>query len=270
MLGEEGSSLIKTGIGPLRKVDLSAMLKRMETDDPDESAIFCELGPFADPKSFLLCMLDRRQPPLDTYSQGIYKLLRLFIDWIPIPAGAGRLGFVISHPDLDIQNVMVSKEGRLCGLIDWDGVAAVPRCIGNERYPSWLTRDWDLAKYRYGQESSAGTEMFEDSPEDLAFYRSMYLRFMELCLTAREDTKLTRNSLIVENLGIAEDDPSCTHEIGGKIFDAIVLHEDGGSDKSASDRDDFHLYDVAYALAYGELDEIRLQRIETGFATLCS
>jgi hypothetical protein len=40
-----------------------AILKRMETDHPYESPIFCEGGPFADPKSFLLCMLDRRQPP---------------------------------------------------------------------------------------------------------------------------------------------------------------------------------------------------------------
>ena len=47
-----------TGIGPLRKVDLSAQLERMVTDDPEESAIFCELGPSADLKSFLLCMLD--------------------------------------------------------------------------------------------------------------------------------------------------------------------------------------------------------------------
>jgi aminoglycoside phosphotransferase (APT) family kinase protein len=52
------------------------------------------------------------------------KLLRLFIDWIPISAGADKPEFVLLHPDLGIQNVLVSKEGRLCGLIDWHGVAA--------------------------------------------------------------------------------------------------------------------------------------------------
>jgi predicted Ser/Thr protein kinase len=52
---EDGNS---TGIGPLRAVDMSAMLERMESDDPDESPIFCEVGPFTDQKSFLLCMLD--------------------------------------------------------------------------------------------------------------------------------------------------------------------------------------------------------------------
>ena len=211
-------------------------------------------------------MLDRREPPPNTYSQGIYKLLRLFIDWAPIPTGADKPGFVLTHPDLDIQNVLVSKEGRLCGLIDWDGVAAVPRCIGNERYPSWLTRDWDPAKYLYGQESSADTDIIEDSPEALAFYRSMYLHFMEIYLTAGEDSKLTRNSLIIENLWIAADDPCCTHEIVGKIFDSIV----DGSHKPTSDRDDLYLWDVANALAYGELDQFRLQWIKRGFATLFS
>ncbi|KAN0070667.1 serine/threonine protein kinase, partial [Elaphomyces granulatus] len=257
-----------TGIGPLRAVDVSAMLDRMETDDPDdpdESPIFCEVGPFTDPKSFLLCMLDRREPPPDTVGQGMYKLLRLFIDWIPTPA-ADKPEFVLSHPDLSIQNVLVSKEGRLCGLLDWDGVAAVPRCIGNERYPSWLTRNLDPMKYCYDEESTDDTDIPEDSPKALAFYRSMYLNFMAKCLPCEDDTKLTRNSLIVENLCIAADDPCCTHEIVSKIFDEIVLLDD--ECLKSTDRDDFFLYDVACALANGELDEFRLQWIKRGFETL--
>lgn len=59
-----GGDCNPTGIGPMRALDMSAILERMETDDPDESPIFCEVGPFTDPKSFFLCMLDRRlQPP---------------------------------------------------------------------------------------------------------------------------------------------------------------------------------------------------------------
>ena len=55
-------------------------------------------------------------------------------------------------------------------------------------------------------------------------------------------TKLTRNSLIVENLSIAADDPCCTYEIVSKIFDEIVLLDDDCL--KSTDRDDFLLYDM--------------------------
>ena len=152
-------------IGPLRTADMPAMLKRLNNDEDDQSPIFCELGPFKDQKSQLLCMLDRLEPSPDAYCQGLNKLLRLFIEWVPEEYSAGAPAFVLTHPDLDIQNVLVSEEGTLRGLIDWDGVAAVPKCIGNERYPSWLIRDWDPMKYGLrdleedvepGQNSEAG------------------------------------------------------------------------------------------------------------------
>jgi hypothetical protein len=191
--------------------------------------------------------------------------LQLFLDWAPIP---DKPEFVLSHPNLDIQNVIVSKEGELCGLIDWDGVATVPRCLGNERYPSWLTRDWDPSAYCYGIEQFFDTEVLEDSPETLALYRSMYLDFMAKCVASEEDTKLTRNSLIIENLCIAANESLCTDGIVRKIFDEIVLLDDEAL--KSTDRDDFLLYDITLALADGELDEFRLQWIKRGFKALCS
>jgi len=40
---------------------------------------------------------------------------------------------------------MISNDGdyRMLSIIDWDGVATSPLCLGNERYPHWLTREWD-------------------------------------------------------------------------------------------------------------------------------
>jgi hypothetical protein len=70
---------------------------------------------------------------------GMAVLLRELVSWVPEPKG--DKGFVLAHPDFDIQNVIVWEEGELRGLIDWDGVAALPRSLGNERYPGWLTRD---------------------------------------------------------------------------------------------------------------------------------
>jgi hypothetical protein len=124
-------------------------------------------------------------------------------------------------------------------------------------------------KYCYEGESSDDTGIFEDSPQTLAFYRSTYLNFMAKCLSSEDDTKLTRNSLIVENLSIAADDPCCTYGIVSKIFDEIVLLDD--ECLKSTDRDDFLLYDIACALVDGELDEFRLQWIKRGFETLlCS
>lgn len=61
-----------TSIGPMRKLDVPSRLDRQRTGDLDESFIFCELGPFTDSKTFLLCMLDRRLPPPDQFGRGIY------------------------------------------------------------------------------------------------------------------------------------------------------------------------------------------------------
>lgn len=74
---------------------------------------------------------------------------------------------------------------------------------------------------------------------------------MEIYLIIREDSKLTRNSLIIENLWIAADNPCYTHKIFGKIFDSII----DGSHKPISDKDNLYLCDVANVLAYGELDQ---------------
>ncbi|KAI9827423.1 MAG: hypothetical protein M1819_006964 [Sarea resinae] len=261
-------------IGPMRNVDVNAMLVLTRDDDTaDPDAVFCESGPFSDYKSFFLCMLDRRDAPPDEFSQGLYKLLRLFINWISESDPQDEHGFVLTHPDLDIQNVIVSEEGSIQGLIDWDGVSAVPRCIGNDRYPSWLTRDWDEVCYRYsaGPECNKAT-LLENSPEELEKYRALYARFIESsfnstqCGGATTTTPIdeageanlatgsfqrpwTRGSLLLENLQIAADDPVCTHTIMVRLFEEIkrVLkgNEDGNqlrSDLSTSltggDRED--------------------------------
>ena len=75
-------------------------------------------------------------------------MLQLFISWMP-SAKPGKPDFVLTRPDFNFQNILVGSNGSLKSLIDWDGIAAHPICIGNDRYPSWLTCDWDPAKYAY-------------------------------------------------------------------------------------------------------------------------
>jgi len=51
--------------------------------------------------------------------------------------------FVIRHPDLDLQNILVDDDGNVTGIIDWDNCLAVPRCIGYASLPDFLRRDWN-------------------------------------------------------------------------------------------------------------------------------
>jgi len=50
--------------------------------------------------------------------------------------------FVLQHPDLDFQNILVDDDGYVTGIIDWEGCMAVPRCVGYASVPDFLRRDW--------------------------------------------------------------------------------------------------------------------------------
>lgn len=206
-----------TGIGALRFPDINAARQRTGTDHPNHSLIFCDVGPFTDPAASMHCLPYRRTPPPDPFSEGIYKLLRLFLQWIP--HDTRKPPFVLTHPDLDIQNVIVTADGTLAALIDWDGVAATPRCLGNNCLPSWLTRDWDATICSEGREpDEAGEPCRENSPEELARYRAMYVDFIGAYSSERESQELAGRSLLIDKLQFAADDPICTHQIVEKVF----------------------------------------------------
>lgn len=122
-----------TGIGPMRFVDEEAMFERAAVDNSDESTIYCEAGSFSSAKEFYTAYLEhRKEDERDSmFEKGALKLLGMMIDWLPERLDA-RKPFVLAHPDFDTQNFLVSEEGKLQGIIDWDGVAALPRSLGNE------------------------------------------------------------------------------------------------------------------------------------------
>lgn len=291
------------GIGPQRTVDVQAMLHCLSEDDEfDGSSIFCTVGPFDNAKSWFVCMLDRREPPPDEFGAGVYKLLRRFIDLLFPEAGEGT-EFVLSHPDLAIQNVIVSEDGSLLGLIDWDGVGTVPRCLGNEAYPSWLTRDWDGAKYRYDENAAPGPDCpnnNENSPAELDHYREIYRKIIDdISHYSPSARRITSNSLLLDNLYIAAVDPVCTHLIVERIFKEIKARtgpiqpsgatkdgdknnnndgNDSGEDEEEDDEedddegddddDDFYPYEVFTQFQTGDISEQNLQRLIHGFQAL--
>lgn len=125
---DDGQPLSDTG--PTRQVDNRAMLDRwFKHRDPSDDPIYVEQPVFSDPKAYYTFMLDNH-PEQNPISRGLALLLRQLITWIPESSGIDH-PFVLAHPDFDIQNFLVSAEGELKGIIDWDGVAAVPRTLGN-------------------------------------------------------------------------------------------------------------------------------------------
>lgn len=255
------------GVGPLRQVDVSAVWLR-PADDPDESTPYYDVGPLSDPKSFILYSLDNREPPTDNYDQGCHKLLRLFVDWMPIATGTKESKFVLSHPDFNYQNMLVTSEGDLCGLIDWDGVAAVPRGAGNLSYPSWLTRDWDPTKYAYESIKDGHMEGQEQSPEELSYYRSMYLQYIEKYNPDEDGGRVTRNSIVIECLWIAAIECICTYQCVGRVYNEIVRTNPGGSVTNPPEDSDCQYFDIICALGDGDLDQRRLRWLKSGFEAL--
>ncbi len=91
--------------------------------------------------------------------------------------------FVLQHPDLDLQNILVDDDGNVTGILDWDGCLAVPRCVGYASFPDFLRRDWQH------------DFTLSDSPYmsfQLDRYRQIYAEAMEE--TGCPDARFTRKS----------------------------------------------------------------------------
>jgi len=162
----------------------------------------------------------------------------------------------------------VSGEGELLGIIDWDGVAAVPRSLGNERYPGWLTRDWDPAMYGYAVSMEQSVEpegVWEDSPEDLAFYRGVYDDIMarhRADQMPESTVNLSRMSLITENLEIATRDPPCRNEILRKVVREIS--------QVVGLAEEMDFFGLPRSFAEDAVDNTELEKLRKGFEALLS
>ena len=240
------------GVAGAKIPDANAMwYSNAKTDDDD---VFCEKGPFADPKSAFLFMLDRRPsiPEDDVYLKGIDVLLRTFIGW-GYEGEARGPRFVLTHPDFDIQNILVAEDGTLRGLIDWDGVAAVPREVGCASFPLWLMHDYIETQYDYDvlagkPRKEAGYD--ESSPDELSCYRAIYAQFMEQEIamntngmatnhgtTTKDEADLTRRSLVMRNLEIATNDPMVAPDIVDHILALLVDLTETDKEEQESDSD---------------------------------
>ena len=232
------------GIGSSNIVDLETQYGNMRSSNYDYTVAFSQLGPFIDPETYLLSLLDAHEGKSERceIEKGAYKLLRLFIKWSAMDTTPEDKPFVLAHADLDKQNILVRNDGSLAGIIDWDWIAAVPRCIGCQSLPKFLAQDYDPAGYAYDVEAGGPIEgYFADSPAELACYRAIYAQFMESYLSKedrmnltksrrhaahvrksrKQAADLTRRSLITTTLHLAAKAPSQMKKSMVHLFDQI-------------------------------------------------
>lgn len=143
-----------------------------------------------------------------------------------VPNHMHHVPLSVSLADLDLQNVFVDPStGEVTGFIDFDGIAVRPVNVGAAAYPMWLARDLDPSKYCYYPGAP-----YEDSPEQLAAYRTFYVDCWANFATSKPfryyDTRWTSQSHVM-----------CT------IWNALVDYE-------ARESLVIGLLDHAYATAY--------------------
>lgn len=152
----EGGALVfddkgnPTGVDCSKAVDLEALYERLQGED--KTTPFYLRETFKNSKSYFQAMLDRRgmKKARSEFDRGVYDLLSLFIDWGLADSSTFQdESFVLSHPDFDTQNILVTSDGSLAGIIDWDWVSAMPECIGCQKYPLFLIKDFDPINYDY-------------------------------------------------------------------------------------------------------------------------
>ncbi|KAL1842907.1 hypothetical protein VTK73DRAFT_2971 [Phialemonium thermophilum] len=161
-------------------------------------------------------------------------------------------GFVLCPPDFDAQNILTDSDGNVTGIIDWDLVQTLPRCVGYSRYPSWITRDWDPLMYGWPHLKDT-----ENSPEELERYREHYCRALGAALAHRGDWSYTKKSHIWEAGWIALLNTVNRLEICRKLLQAAV-----GDDDDATD--------ILYDLGTGALEKEKWDSIVDSLTKLFS
>ncbi|KAF3037955.1 hypothetical protein E8E12_005825 [Didymella heteroderae] len=129
-------------------------------DDLESSDQICEYGPFKSSQDYMTSGIDSKwpsthNPDFDEYPDtgnmifGVRKVLDILYSH-PLLATSSIAPlstdepetFVLSHPDLDFQNVLTDDEGNVTDIIDWEGYTTMPRCVGYSAVPDFLRRYW--------------------------------------------------------------------------------------------------------------------------------
>jgi Phosphotransferase enzyme family len=249
---------------PFNVVDEQAELNAI-TNKTEREFVFTRIGPFNSSKKYLKSLFsmqdtpDLEEDPLCSIAFGRHQLLMMMIDSLPPSVesgGSGEETFVLAPPDFNYQNILAKEDGTITAFIDWDNVRTLPHHIGYASYPSWLTRDWDPARYAFG---SPVAHLPENSPEELDYYRQHYANAMR-ALRPDGKTDFTTKSHLHEAVWIAASSPISQPRIVQKIFEYVFPRDPEGVDEDSLD-----FLDVVYSIADEELDPSTEKRIYESF-----
>ncbi|KAI0048701.1 kinase-like protein [Auriscalpium vulgare] len=152
-----------------------------EFEGPDSEA-----GPFDNAHNFIQSILDEEfQINRDPFLAALHIFLNSLLE-----RQYDRAPFILGHPDLVAENVFVDETGEVSAIIDWDGVAVLPRQLGALAYPAWLTIDWNPLFYFLYQ-----YEPHHHTREELHMYRNIYVAGIAEASDGRL-AAVTRNSHI--------------------------------------------------------------------------
>ena len=242
-LGQEGFQIIDTQ--PLRARDddkeLQFLLhhaKEMKDDDPNP-VFFCESGPFASTAEYLKALVERQGFTGTKASRlGERRMLDIIIEAIDMAEKQKNSTpeFVITHTDLDTQNILIDEDGTLTGILDWDGIRTGPWQLGCAAYPAFLSRDFNPREYEWWS-SDEHLKMREDSPANLRELRKTYRSFFEK--HAGNYSKYTTNSHLYRNIEKACTQRHLTSGIINKLT-RICIKEDMLIENSDYDKSEEH------------------------------
>ncbi|KAA8913791.1 kinase-like domain-containing protein [Sphaerosporella brunnea] len=254
-----------TDIGPCNVLDELGVIAAAK-DDAQSGVKYQRIGPFETSQQYFQALFrvsHEISSDSDPFFTGTLHLLKMMIEYIPrsvFPDTAtpedDHESFVLTHPDFDSQNFLVSENGTLMAVLDWDGVHTVPRCIGYDRYPGWITRDWDPLMYGYGI-----GDCVENSPEELDFYRQHYAERM--VASASATSGFQTKSHLFEALWGAVSSPMCAPGIIEKLFTHVFP-----SDEQDNLEEPIHFYETALGLARGTLEKEKELRVRKEFEKL--
>lgn len=207
-------------IGPCYEWDLPSRHAELHGQDPG----IRESGPFRTTMEYLTQLHDSQRRDSHLMAVGCRELLTRMIACLPLSVDetldeGNDETFVLTAPDFDSQNFMIDEQGNLTGIIDWDHVHTMPRCLGYCRYPEWITRDCDPLRYEYPSSRK------EDSPEQLRQYRQQYAKEMFRHLDGQGDARFAKKSHIFGSVWIAAARYDCQVSLMAKLLDRALARD---------------------------------------------
>jgi hypothetical protein len=107
-----------SGVARRRELDMVERENRLELEPPNYMPAYFSSGPYKTAKEFYTSALQREHAK-SVFLLGQRQILEFLISCMDDFFAADRQSFVLTHPDFDIQNFLVSPQGELVGIIDW-------------------------------------------------------------------------------------------------------------------------------------------------------